>query len=140
MIEAAITEIAERAGLTRRSFFRYFPDKREVLFAGSDQLLHAIERRLEVANPDEAETEALRVLDEAGAFLLRDARTQRRRQKIIASSIELQERERTKTADIGAAIARSVTRRGDADAALIGVLPRWPENHLAPAEVAFAER
>lgn len=29
-----ITDIAERAGLTRRSYFRYFPDKREVLFAG----------------------------------------------------------------------------------------------------------
>ncbi|WP_237742728.1 TetR family transcriptional regulator [Actinopolymorpha alba] len=33
-----VTHIAERAGLTRRSYFRYFPDKREVLFAGSERL------------------------------------------------------------------------------------------------------
>lgn len=33
-----VTRIAERAGITRRSYFRYFPDKREVLFAGSERL------------------------------------------------------------------------------------------------------
>ena len=36
--EVTVTQIAERAGITRRSYFRYFPDKREVLFGGSDQL------------------------------------------------------------------------------------------------------
>ena len=30
-----VAEIAERAGLTERTFFRYFADKREVLFSGS---------------------------------------------------------------------------------------------------------
>ena len=30
-----VAEIAERAGLTKRTFFRYFSDKREVLFSGS---------------------------------------------------------------------------------------------------------
>src|ERR1700688_1596708 len=33
-----VAEIAERAGLTERTFFRYFGDKREVLFAGADRL------------------------------------------------------------------------------------------------------
>lgn len=119
-----ITDIAERAGLTRRSYFRYFPDKREVLFAGSDQLVSEIERRLQAVARDDKEAEALRVLNEAGTFLLHDADTQRRRQAIIASSVDLQERERTKTARIGAAITRSLTRRGDdrADAVLIGIL------------------
>ena len=32
-----VAEIAERAGLTERTFFRHFADKREVLFAGSDE-------------------------------------------------------------------------------------------------------
>ena len=30
-----VAEIADRAGLTERTFFRYFTDKREVLFAGA---------------------------------------------------------------------------------------------------------
>jgi AcrR family transcriptional regulator len=33
-----VPEIAERAGVARRTFFRYFPDKREVLFAGEDEI------------------------------------------------------------------------------------------------------
>lgn len=37
-----VSQIAERAGITRRSYFRYFPDKREVLFAGSEQLPVAV--------------------------------------------------------------------------------------------------
>src|SRR5579875_3478268 len=33
-----VAQIAERAGLTKRTFFRYFADKREVLFQGSEEL------------------------------------------------------------------------------------------------------
>src|SRR6202453_1822064 len=36
--ETTVAEIAERAGLTKRTFFRYFSDKREVLFSGSHEL------------------------------------------------------------------------------------------------------
>ena len=36
--ETAVADIAERAGLTERTFFRYFADKREVLFGGSSEL------------------------------------------------------------------------------------------------------
>src|ERR1700735_1910197 len=38
--ETTVAEIAERAGLTKRTFFRYFSDKREVLFSGSQELQH----------------------------------------------------------------------------------------------------
>jgi AcrR family transcriptional regulator len=33
-----VAEIAKRAGLTERTFFRHFADKREVLFAGAGSL------------------------------------------------------------------------------------------------------
>ena len=36
--QTTVAAIAERAGLTARTFFRYFADKREVLFSGSERL------------------------------------------------------------------------------------------------------
>ena len=36
--QTTVAEIAERAGLTERTFFRHFADKREVLFAGAGAL------------------------------------------------------------------------------------------------------
>src|SRR5579872_6753902 len=36
--QATVTEIAGRAGLTQRTFFRHFADKREVLFYGQEML------------------------------------------------------------------------------------------------------
>jgi AcrR family transcriptional regulator len=35
--DTTVADIAERAGLTERTFFRHFADKREVLFAGQDE-------------------------------------------------------------------------------------------------------
>src|SRR4051795_5612038 len=49
-----VTQIAERAGLTRRSYFRYFPDKREVLFAGSERLPPILEEAVMAADEDAA--------------------------------------------------------------------------------------
>src|SRR5271169_4083686 len=36
--DTTVVQIAERAGLTKSTFFRHFPDKREVLAAGQDTL------------------------------------------------------------------------------------------------------
>lgn len=120
-----VSDIAERAGLTRRSFFRYFPDKREVLFAGSSRLPQEVEQRLDGAAPDEPTQNALmRILTEAGAVLVHDRARQQQRQIIIASSPELQERDRTKIAHVSAAIGRSLARRGvaETDAQLLGAI------------------
>ena len=50
--ETTVAEIAERAGLTKRTFFRYFSDKREVLFSGSEELERVWLEATTAAPPD----------------------------------------------------------------------------------------
>jgi AcrR family transcriptional regulator len=106
-------QIAERAGLARRSFFRYFPDKREVLFAGSEQLPAAIaEAFAGIDSGIRPWAAVLAALDTVGARLVDVATNSVVRREIIAASPELQERERTKRAAIKDAIQAAVEDRG----------------------------
>lgn len=108
-----VTEIAERAGLTRRSFFRYFPDKREVLFAGSEQLPVAIADAMRAAPESAAPLAAvLAALAEVGALLVERVDGIAERRAVIEASVELQERERTKAAAITEAIRAALVDRG----------------------------
>ncbi|KAD4059925.1 TetR family transcriptional regulator [Arthrobacter yangruifuii] len=119
-----VTDIAEKAGLTRRSFFRHFSDKREVLFAGSRGNIPRITRLVEEYAPDVTAREAVMgALAQVGDYLLADPAAQALRQDLIDDSLELQERERTKLADMAAALAAGLVLRGTppADAHSIGV-------------------
>jgi AcrR family transcriptional regulator len=105
-------QIAERAGLTRRSYFRYYPDKREVLFDGSDQLVAEVRERMDAADPGLPPLERIvAALGEVGSELLRIDRLPERR-AIIAATPELQERERTKMAAVAQAVADSFVAAG----------------------------
>ena len=121
-----VADITERAGLARRTFFRHFPDKREVLYAGSHRLPEGIEKLLDEATPaDEPMREAVfDVLVAAGEALLAGPDHQNARRAIIEASPELRERERSKFAEIAAAITRPLVRRGvsTTDAELLGAL------------------
>src|ERR1700721_1862099 len=68
--QTTVAEIAERAGLTERTFFRHFADKREVLFAGADALrellVDTVAKAPASAAPIDAAASGLRA---AGAFL-----------------------------------------------------------------------
>lgn len=56
-----VPEIAERAGLTTRSFFRYYADKREVLFVGEDELPGVVEQMFDDSDPSLSPMEMIHV-------------------------------------------------------------------------------
>jgi AcrR family transcriptional regulator len=115
-----VAEIAERAGLTERTFFRHFADKREVLFGGGAALQELIVSAVTNAPDSLAPIDAAAAgLETAGTeFFVQDGLdTSRQRQTIIASNPELQERELTKLASLSAAIADALRRRGLGDPA-----------------------
>jgi AcrR family transcriptional regulator len=114
-----VAEIAERAGLTERTFFRHFADKREVLFWGAGALQEFLVGKVDDAPgslpPVEAIAAALAASDEAIFEQRREFA--RRRQAIIASNAELQERELIKLASLASALTDALRRRGVADPA-----------------------
>jgi AcrR family transcriptional regulator len=114
--QTTVADIAERAGLTARTFFRYFADKREVLFGGSgalqEHLVSAVDGAPDSASPMEAVATAL---DAAAAVLGERRDYARQRQSVIAATAELRERELIKMASLAAAIADGLRRRGVAD-------------------------
>ncbi len=114
-----VAEIAERAGLTERTFFRHFTDKREVLFFGAAALqaflVNEVDRAPASAAPMGMITAAL---DAAATAFFEEIRVfARERQAVIAASTELQERELIKLAALAAALAAALRRRGVADPA-----------------------
>lgn len=112
--QTTAAQIAARAGLTERTFFRHFVDKREVLFAGSD-LLKA--RLVEAVTEAPAAAGALAAVArglEAAALLLGEGRRDlvRQRHAVIAANPELRERELSKLAEYAASVAAALRARG----------------------------
>jgi AcrR family transcriptional regulator len=111
--QTTVAEIAERAGLTARTFFRYFADKREVLFAGSGELQDALVAALEAAPEDATAMEAVAAALDAAAELLGTRREfAQQRQAVIAANQELRERELVKMSALAVALADGLRRRG----------------------------
>jgi AcrR family transcriptional regulator len=111
--QTTVAEIAERAGLTERTFFRHFADKREVLFAGAQALQERLVSTVTNAPGSLAPIDAAAAgLEAAGALIQEGGELARERQAIIASSAELQERELIKLASLAAALAEALRRRG----------------------------
>ena len=115
--QTTVAEIAKRAGLTERTFFRYFADKREVLFYGSGILQDGLVRGIEDAAAALPPIDAVGAALEAVADSLFEERRGRARQRqvIVAATPELQERELIKMATLSAAVAGALRRRGVTD-------------------------
>jgi AcrR family transcriptional regulator len=116
--QTTVAEIAKRAGLTERTFFRHFADKREVLFAGANVLRELLVST--VAKAPESWTPiaaAAAGLEAAGALIQEGQELALQRQAIIAASAELQERELIKLASLASALAGALHQRGIEDPA-----------------------
>ena len=110
-----VAEIAKRAGLTERTFFRHFADKREVLFGGGELqqlLVNSVAGAPDSAAPMDVVAAGL---EAAGATLQDRREFARQRQSIIAANPSLQERELIKLASLASAIAEALCQRGIAD-------------------------
>lgn len=115
-----VGDIAAHAGVTSRTYFRYFPDKREVLFGGADQLRNRITRSLHDAPADLPPLGAtlLAMSTCADLYHRREHDQLRRRDSVISDSSELQEREARKLTAIAADVAGVLVERGsDPDSA-----------------------
>lgn len=114
-----VAEIAERAGLTERTFFRYFADKREVLFWGAGTLRDLLVGRvLEAPGSSPPLETVVAAFVEIAAVVFDERRAHAaQRQAIIAANAELRERELIKLASLAAVLAGALRTRGVADPA-----------------------
>jgi AcrR family transcriptional regulator len=140
--QTTVAEIAKRAGLTERTFFRHYADKREVLFAGAGELEALFVRAVAGAPEAAAPLDALTVGLDAVAEMFADRREfARRRHAVITANAELQERELIKLASLAAALAGGLRGRGVAEPtaslaaeAAVAVFKIAFERWIAPAE------
>jgi AcrR family transcriptional regulator len=112
-----VIEIAERAGLTKSTFFRHFGDKRDVLFGGDERsgpLAQGIAAAPIEAGPLEAVAHALDAVGRI-AFPPERKEFESRRRVVIAANPELQEREALKVRAQTASMSEALKRRGIPD-------------------------
>ena len=112
--QTTAAEIAARAGLTERTFFRHFADKREVLFGGSELLKERIVGGVAGAPATYGALDAVACGLDAAAAMLGEFRRDlsRQRHAVMAANVELRERELAKLADYAAAVAATLRERG----------------------------
>lgn len=116
--QTTVAQIAKRAGLTERTFFRHYADKREVLFAGAPAMRDLFVQAVTNAPQSAAPVDALAAGFGAVCEMFAGRReASRQRQTVITANAELQERELIKLAKLSAALAEALRRRGVAEPA-----------------------
>jgi AcrR family transcriptional regulator len=124
-----VAQIAERAGVTKSTFFRHFPDKRELLVAGQETLCRLLTEGIAEAPGDASPLEAVATGLERAASAMGPMNRELapRLKAAVAASAELQERDALKSVSLAAAMTAALLARGvpDPTAALaseLGVL------------------
>lgn len=112
--ETTVPQIAERAGLTTRTFFRHFADKREVLFAGEEELATLFAELIDAAPPDLSAIATLEhALTAAARTMFEPRREQMRKWRdIVSGEPALQERGLSKQQLVVAATVKALVVRG----------------------------
>ncbi len=111
--QTTAAQIAARAGVTERTFFRHFPDKREVLFEGQEILGAALTEAIAAAPRGLSPIETLhRAFTSITEMLEANRQYSEPRQRIIAATPALQEREVAKHAALIRTAAEALQRRG----------------------------
>jgi AcrR family transcriptional regulator len=152
-----VAQIAERAGVTKSTFFRHFPDKRELLVAGQEVLSRLLAEGIAEAPPGAGPLAAVAAgLERASTAMAMSPIGRERAPRLkaaVAASAELQERDALKSVGMAAAMTAALTARGVPDpvahlAAELGVLAfkrgyaNWaeadhdPDGGLAPYALA----
>ncbi|MYR45327.1 TetR family transcriptional regulator [Streptomyces sp. SID5910] len=111
--ETTVKQITERAGLTERTFFRHFADKREVLFPHTNPLRDLLVDALTEAPATASAIEAVSLALQAASGLFEErGELARQRQAVIAAHAELRERELVKLAALTSALTEALRQRG----------------------------
>ena len=109
-----VAQIAQRAGTTKSTFFRYFPDKRDILVAGQETLSRLLAEGIaeapEGASPLEAVAAGLERASSAMGAMNRELGP--RLKAAVAASAELQERDALKSVSLAAAMTTALMARG----------------------------
>ncbi|MGI5242150.1 TetR/AcrR family transcriptional regulator [Dactylosporangium sp. CA-139066] len=109
-----VAQIAERAGVTKSTFFRHFADKRELLVAGQETLGRLLAEGIAEAPADATPLQAVAAgLERASAAMGPMNRELGPRLKAaVAASAELQERDALKSVSLAAAMTAALAARG----------------------------
>ena len=111
--QTTVAEIARRAGLTERTFFRHFADKREVLFSGMEMMRDLLVRAVADAPASATALDAVSAAFTAvSAVLQENPERARLRDAIVSANAELRERELIKLATLASAVASALRDRG----------------------------
>jgi AcrR family transcriptional regulator len=107
-------EIAASAGVTERTFFRHFADKREVLFEGESALCEALVSAVRGVSDGAPPLAILRraFRTAAAPVLEADRRASEARHRVISASAALRERELAKGGALRSALVEALVARG----------------------------
>jgi AcrR family transcriptional regulator len=145
--ETTVVQIAERAGVTKSTFFRHFPDKRDLLVAGQAAMSALLADGIRDAPADAAPLDAVAagLRRAATAYGPMSRKIAPRLEAVLAASEELRQRNAQKAVGLAEAMEQALIARGVPAitarlAAELGVLAhhtaytRWAAEPAAPSE------
>ncbi|WP_328363945.1 TetR/AcrR family transcriptional regulator [Streptomyces sp. NBC_00457] len=109
-----VAQIAERAGVTKSTFFRHFADKRELLVAGQETLSRLLADGIAEAPESASPLQAVAAGLERASSAMGPANREfgPRLKAAVAASTELQERDALKSVGLAAAMTAALVARG----------------------------